>query len=103
MGKSEFTLEALGWNPDLEKSFAPFREDGFAAGRIAVEDKHHYVIFHDDDPLIGKISGKLLHEAASPSELPKVGDWVAFKPVPNEDKAIIHHVLPRRTKLSRKV
>jgi ribosome biogenesis GTPase len=61
------------------------------------------VVFHESDPLIGKISGKLLHDAASPAELPKVGDWVAFKALPNEDKATIHHVLPRRTKLSRKV
>jgi ribosome biogenesis GTPase / thiamine phosphate phosphatase len=103
MGKAKLDLEALGWHAELQDHFAAWREKGFAPGRIAVEDKHHYVLFHAGDPLIGKISGKLLHEAASTSELPKVGDWVAFKTLPGEEKAVIQHVLPRRTRLSRKV
>jgi ribosome biogenesis GTPase len=32
-----------------------------------------------------------------------IGDWVAFEPGPAGGRAIIHHVLPRKTKLSRKV
>lgn len=103
MPDQNLTLETLGWNETLERSFAAFRQQGLEPARVAVEDKHHFVLFNADDPLIGKISGKLLHQAASPAELPKVGDWVAFKVLPNEEKAVIHHVLPRRTKLSRKV
>src|SRR5207247_10991954 len=49
-------------------------------------------------------SGKCIHEARwSNSELPKVGDWVAVKLVPNEEKAVIQAILPRRTQLSRKM
>src|SRR5262245_30541659 len=103
MGKTKSSLEMLGWNSALEKHFAESREKGLEPGRIAVEDKHHYVIFSTNDPLIGKVSGKLLHETTSRSELPKVGDWIAFEGLPNEEKAVIHRVLPRRTKLSRKV
>lgn len=104
MPEQIITLKTLCWTDDLERGFAEFRKRGLKPGRVAVEDKHHYVLFSENDPLIGKVSGKLLHAAHSSAALPKVGDWVAFAPVPKEpDKAMIHHVLPRRTKLSRKI
>jgi ribosome biogenesis GTPase / thiamine phosphate phosphatase len=103
MAKPDLNLETLGWNSTLEKQFAGFRQEDFAPGRIAVEDKHYYVVFALAGELSCQISGKLLHQAASPAELPKVGDWVALKLLPAEKKAVIHHVLPRLTKLSRKV
>ena len=43
-----------------------------------------------------------IHTAPSPAELPKVGDWVAISTLPGEGKAVIHHVLPRQSRLSRK-
>lgn len=53
--------------------------------------------------LTGQVTGKLLHNTRSAADFPKVGDWVAFTPLLEEGKAIIHEVLPRRTKLSRKL
>ncbi len=103
MAKQKITLETLCWNEALEKSFAACRQKGWLPARVAVEDKHHYVLFNAEEPVIGKIPGRLLHRSRSTADLPKVGDWVAFSLVPNEDKAVIHQVLPRRTKLSRKV
>ena len=103
MAKQKITLETLCWNESLEQSFAACRQKGWQPARVAVEDKHHYVLFNAEEPVVGKIPGRLLHASKSRAELPKVGDWVAFSLVPNEDKAVIHQVLPRRTKLSRKV
>jgi ribosome biogenesis GTPase len=98
------SLEVLGWNDQLEKSFAAFRAQGFHAGRVAVEDKHHYVVFAPRGPFLSQVTGKFLHESINRAELPKVGDWVVFAIVEKEaSKALIRHVLPRRTKLSRKV
>lgn len=71
--------------------------------RVAVEDKHHYVIYPEEGEFLAHATGKLLYQTEHPSGLPKVGDWVAVQLIPNEHKALIHHVLPRRTKLSRKV
>jgi ribosome biogenesis GTPase / thiamine phosphate phosphatase len=103
MAEPDTTLETLGWNESLEKSFAPRRQLGFEPGRVAVEDKHHYVVLTGKGALTGKVAGRFLHQARTPADLPKVGDWVAFTVVAREDKAIIHQVLPRRTKLSRKI
>lgn len=96
-------LESLGWNSALQDGFKEFSNKGLEPGRIAVEDKHFYVVVTPRGELTGQIAGKLLHQAESPAALPKVGDWVAVAPLAGEAKAVIHGVLARRTKLSRKV
>jgi ribosome biogenesis GTPase / thiamine phosphate phosphatase len=103
MPRRGITLENLGWSSAFESDFLPLRDKGLEPGRVAVEDKHHYVIITAQGELSGQITGKLLHQNRSQAELPKVGDWVAVKLVPNESKAVIHQILPRKTRLSRKV
>jgi ribosome biogenesis GTPase len=69
-----------------------------------VEDKLFFRVWTADGQLLAQVSGKCIHEARrSNSKFPKVGDWVAVKLVPNEEKAVIHAILPRRTQLSRKM
>ena len=97
------SLTRLGWNAEWEAAFAPHRERNMKAGRVAVQDKHHYVLFAEEGELIAQIAGKMFHGLRSDATLPKVGDWVVFKQPPNEARAIIHAVLPRRTKLGRKI
>jgi ribosome biogenesis GTPase len=71
--------------------------------RVAVEDKHRFVVLGEEGELSGQVAGKLLHDVESRAGLPKVGDWAAISVAPAEAKAVIHGVLPRRTKLVRKV
>jgi ribosome biogenesis GTPase len=69
-----------------------------------VEDKHFFRVWTADAELLAQVTGKRIHEArGSNSKLPKVGDWVAVKLVPNEEKAVIQAILPRRTQLCRKM
>jgi ribosome biogenesis GTPase len=96
-------LTQLGWNPAREEQFAPHRAKGFVPARVAVEDKHFYRVWTADAELIAQITGKIIHEARGDhAKLPKVGDWVAVKMLPNEEKAAIHAVLPRTTQITRK-
>jgi len=97
------TLETLGWDTSWETHLQALGQAQWAPGRVVVEDKHHYVVFTRHGALRARASGRLLHHAVDPSELPKVGDWVALVAYPAEEKAIIQKVLPRRTKLARKV
>jgi ribosome biogenesis GTPase len=43
------------------------------------------------------------YRAGEENLYPAVGDWVVVKPLVNEQKGIIHTVLPRKSKFSRKV
>ena len=96
-------LTKLGWNAERDGQFAPYLARGFLPARVAVEDKHFYRIWTVDAELTAQIIGKLIHEARGDhSKLPKVGDWVAVKLVPNEEKAMIQAILPRTTKIVRK-
>ncbi len=102
MSNPALSITRLGWNDSLAQAFAPFHERGMSPGRVAVQDKHHYVIFAEVGELIARIAGKLFHDAGGDAALPKVGDWVAFKHNPGDAKGVIHGVLQRRTKLCRK-
>jgi len=97
-------LTKLGWNAELNQQFAPHRAKGLVPARVAVEDKHFFRIWTAEAELLAQVSGKCMHEAhRSNLRLPKVGDWVAVKLVANEEKAVIQAILPRRTRLSRKI
>jgi ribosome biogenesis GTPase len=68
-----------------------------------VEDKHFYRVWTVDAELTAQVTGKFIHESRRDhAVLPKVGDWVAIKLVPNEEKAMIQAILPRRTQIVRK-
>ena len=95
-------LTKLGWNAELNQQFAPHHAKGLVPARVAVEDKHFFRVWTTDAELLAQVTGKFIHEARqSHSDLPKVGDWVAVKLVPNEEKAMIQAILPRRTRLCR--
>src|SRR5881398_3565977 len=79
-------LTKLGWNADLSRQFAPHHTNGLVPARVAVEDKHFFRVWTADAELLAQVSGKCIHQARrSNSKLPKVGDWVAVKLVPNEE------------------
>ncbi len=93
------SLTELGWNEHFEQH----RPEGdLVLGRVAVEHRGAYAVYTEAGEAWGEVAGKLRYEAAGRGELPAVGDWVAMQPRP-EGRATIHAVLPRRTKISRKV
>jgi ribosome biogenesis GTPase / thiamine phosphate phosphatase len=97
-------LTKLGWNAERDQQFAPYHAKGLVPARVAVEDKHFFRVWTADAELLAQVTGKCMHEArGSNAKLPKVGDWVAVKLVPNEEKAMIQAILPRRTRLCRKL
>lgn len=96
-------LETLGWNTRFIHDFEPYKEKGYDVGRIVLEHKHIYRIYTETAELLGEVSGKMRHTSTERGDFPAVGDWVAFTPFPGENKALIHAVLPRFSKISRKV
>jgi ribosome biogenesis GTPase len=96
------TLASLGWDAAFAAAFSDHTAAGLVPARVACQHKHAYTLLSADGELAAVCTGKLLHTAAAPAELPAVGDWVAVRPRPGEAQADIHAVLPRRTVFSRR-
>lgn len=96
-------LEDLGWNDFFKTQFDNHElKDELQPGRISREHKGLYKIINAQGEYLAEISGKMRYALADYSDFPVVGDWVAAKIYPDENKAIIHGVLKRKNSFSRK-
>lgn len=94
-------LAALGWDAAWADAWAAQASRGLSAARVVNEDKHAYIVVSERGEQPAVIAGKLHHTKRSNADLPKVGDWVAVKLQAGESRAVIHSVLPRRTRVVR--
>jgi ribosome biogenesis GTPase / thiamine phosphate phosphatase len=99
------SFEALvkyGWNEHFAQHFQPFIEKDYLPGRVSFQNQHLYRVYTAQGELLAELAGKLRYDAASNEDLPAVGDWVALRFRPQEDKARIQVLLPRQSKFARK-
>lgn len=96
-------LERYGWDEEFQKHFSETAGEGREPGRIIVEHKGAYELITEAGPLSGEVSGRFRHEAFGIGSFPAAGDWVAVETRPEEGRATIHGVLPRRSRFSRKI
>jgi ribosome biogenesis GTPase len=96
------SLPEFGWDASWEKAFEPYKPQGLVPARISREEKELYLIYSEQGEISAEVTGKYRHEANLRSDYPAVGDWVAVQPLPGEERAMIHALLPRRTRFSRK-
>jgi len=95
-------LKQYGWNSFFKEHLSKLNQDGLSPGRVAVENKNNHIIYSEYGELAGEMSGKMYFNCENKVDFPAVGDWILFRPFPEEKKAIIEDVMPRRTKFSRK-
>ena len=95
-------LTALGWDDALAEEFEPHRRAGLIPGRVSIQHRGAYDVLTAEGELRCDVAGRLYDEAASPADLPAVGDWVAVAARPEEAAGTVQAVLARRTKFSRK-
>lgn len=97
-------LVELGWDDARAEQFGPWSgKEDVHPGRVAIEFNHNYRVYVEGGEIEAVAAGRLKHLAESRSELPAVGDWVAVRKRPDEDRGSIQGLLPRRSKFSRKV
>lgn len=96
------TESYLGFYPEINDQAADFLKESRKIARVALEHKNSYRVLTDAHDYLAEITGKMRHNALSREDYPVVGDWVIIEPLPNEEKAVIHHILPRFSKFSRK-
>ncbi len=95
-------LKSLGWSEFFEREFEPYREQGHAAGRVALEERGAYRLYTEHGEMSARVRGKLRFDSRSAADFPAVGDWVAVSTRERDGLAQIYAVLPRRSKFSRK-
>src|SRR3712207_2609749 len=91
-------LHDLGWDDAWSASFEPYRNEGLDPGRVAVQHRGGYVVLAERGEVRAEAARRLVREG----DLATVGDWVALRRLPGEDRALVEAVLARRTKFSRK-
>lgn len=102
--KLGMSLQSYGWTSFFEPHFEPYARQGLTAGRVVLENRGHYRLHTEHGDIEAVLAGRLRHRAEDSGDLPAVGDWVITAP-PTDlgGQALIHAVLPRRSKISRKV
>jgi len=99
----EMNITLLGWNSFFQKEFEEFSGgQGFIPARIVRQNKHNYDVLCEKGDLTAEVSGAFSYLAESSVDFPTVGDWVVINAIENENKAIIHKLLPRKNSFSRK-
>jgi ribosome biogenesis GTPase len=94
----ELSLKDLGWTEERQQQLEVLGDPVLVAARVAVQHRDWYGLLGPD---VGQaqLAGRL-RSGAGQEDWPAVGDWVAVQPA--GELAIIHHVLPRTTVLSRR-
>jgi ribosome biogenesis GTPase / thiamine phosphate phosphatase len=100
---NDLLLKDLGWNPFFESQFSCLRQPGLVPARVVEERKGFHRVRTEQGEYLAEMAGRLRNQEEKPEHFPAVGDWVAITPRPEEGRARIKSILPRRTKLSRKV
>lgn len=102
MNAEKDNLVRYGWDEAREAQFEEYARQGLQPGRVVLEFNQFHRVFMESGEILAEVAGRLKHEAAGRADLPAVGDWVALRRVGNEEKAVIHAILPRRSKFARK-
>ncbi|WP_010098229.1 ribosome small subunit-dependent GTPase A [Ornithinibacillus scapharcae] len=87
-------LVKLGWNNEVE-----WNEETVA--RVLTIQKNSYQISDGELEYHAHLSGKFINEAMNSLDFPAVGDWVEVQKIPDESKAVIKRVLPRKSQFVR--
>jgi ribosome biogenesis GTPase len=92
---SDDVLAGLGWDENLDTSFAPYAARGAEAGRVVRVDRGSLAVTTAGGEARLPLAGRLLDDP--PEGGVTVGDWVAV------EAGMVTAVLPRRTVFRRKV
>jgi ribosome biogenesis GTPase len=100
---SKMKLKDLGFNEWFEERYHESRNLGFRLARVSAENKNNYLVRNEYSEVAAEAPGKIIYGAESNLDLPVVGDWVFVEYYNDNNLAIIHSILPRKSLLKRKV
>jgi len=98
---NNINLKDMGYHDFFEKSRVSMENSHLFPARVISEHKGAYILRNETSELSATITGKMMFTASSREDYPAVGDWVLIQ-ILDEDQAVIHEILPRKTVLKRK-
>jgi ribosome biogenesis GTPase len=98
---THFDLKTIGASEDVLEYFRMYATRGLTLGRVSTVYRDQYRLYTERGEKTAEAIGALLYRAGDAAALPAVGDWAALQLIDN-DTAMIHDILPRRTKFSRR-
>jgi ribosome biogenesis GTPase len=110
-------LSTLGFRTEDQAALEALAAPSLSPARVFDERRGVYALSTASGSLQARVAGRFRHRATASAELPVIGDWVAVEAVKTvgavgaraigasdrQAMSTIHAVLPRRTKLARKV
>jgi ribosome biogenesis GTPase len=94
-------LFELGWSSFFQQHLNA--ADTRVPARVVEEQRSAYRVAGEAGEMPAVAAGHLRHVARERSALPAVGDWVLLEESQGGGPAVIHEVLPRKSKFSRKL
>jgi ribosome biogenesis GTPase len=94
-------LPKWGWGKREDALFQPFSDRGLQPARVLAEHRGSYVLTTGSGDVDASVSGKFRYETATAEDFPAVGDWVAVELGGGDQSAVIHALLPRKTRFVR--
>jgi ribosome biogenesis GTPase len=95
-------LDDLGWNQFFARHFAVTSDKQQVPGRVVEESKGLYRVCAEAGDYLAQVTGRIRYLAEDRTDYPAVGDWVVLELRPQESRATIAGILPRKTILLRK-
>ena len=96
-------LQELGWNAFFAAVWQECARPEWLVARVVSQQRGLWRVAGESGDCWAEASGGLRGEAEGGGEWPAVGDWVGVEMLEGGERALIHHVLPRRGKFARKV
>ena len=94
-------LNTYGWKRYSSKLNIDF--NALSPGRIVLQHRNKFKLVTASGEIWARSAGNLFFSNKDDSGLPAVGDWVLFELTGNKDLGLIKSILPRKSKISRKV
>ena len=95
-------IEKLGFDNWFKDKVDLSKTTDFKIVRVISVNKNSFVVSNGVKDIYAELTGKFLFNSEDSLDLPAVGDWVYAQLFDDDELAIIHDILPRKSLLKRK-
>jgi ribosome biogenesis GTPase / thiamine phosphate phosphatase len=95
-------IKKLGFDNWFEENVDSAKTDNFKIVRVISVNKNSFVVSNGVKDIYAELTGKFLFNSEDSLDMPAVGDWVYAQLFDDDELAIIHDILPRKSLLKRK-